>query len=52
MDNPDSEPTEYELMKELHLQLNELRNITIGADDPTLPIVDKAIVDISKLLEN
>lgn len=52
LDNPDSEPTEYELMKELHLQLNELRNITIEADDPTLPIVDKAIVDISKLLEN
>ena len=51
LDNPDSEPTEYELMKELHLQLNELRNITIEADDPTLPIVDKAIVDISKKVE-
>ena len=32
LDNPDSEPTEYELMKELHLQLNELRNITITID--------------------
>ena len=38
------EEEEYELMKELHLQLNELRNITIEADEPSLPIVDKARV--------
>ena len=38
------EEEQYELMKELHLQLNELRNITIEADEPSLPIVDKARV--------
>ena len=38
------EEEEYELMRELHLQLNELRNITIEADEPSLPIVDKGRV--------
>ena len=38
------EEEEYELMRELHLQLNELRNITIEADEPSLPILDKARV--------
>lgn len=35
---------EYELMRELHLQLNELKNITIKDDESSLPIIDKARV--------
>lgn len=48
LDSPESEPIEYDLMKELYMQFNELNNEQMMKDSD-LPIVSKARISISKL---
>ena len=48
LDSPESEPIEYDLMREFYLQLNELSNVEMMKDSD-LPIVGKARISISKL---
>ena len=50
LDRPESEPIEYELMKEMHMQFNELKTITRKDDDESsLPIINKGKVNYAKL---
>ena len=48
-DGPNHEGEEYDLMRELHLQFEELRKITIIAEDEALPLIDKAKVSKTKI---
>ena len=51
LDSPESEPIEYDLMKELYLQLNELRtkDSSENFEEAELPIINKARVNYAKL---
>ena len=48
LDSPESEPIEYDLMREFYLQLNELSNVEMMKDSD-LPIINKARVNYAKL---
>ena len=48
LDRPESEPIEYDLMREFYLQLNELSNVEMMKDSD-LPIINKARVNYAKL---
>ena len=51
LDSPESKPIEYDLMKELYLQLNELRtkDSSENFEEAELPIINKARVNYAKL---
>ena len=50
LDRPEGEPIEYDLMKEMHMQFNELKTITRKDDDESsLPIINKGKVNYAKL---
>ena len=51
LDRPESEPIEYDLMKYLYLQLNELRtkDSSENFEEAELPIINKARVNYAKL---
>ena len=51
LDSPESEPIEYDLMRELYLQLNELstKDSSENFEGSELPIINKARVNYAKL---
>ena len=51
LDSPESEPIEYDLMRELYLQLNELstKDSSENFEGAELPIINKARVNYAKL---
>ena len=51
LDSPESEPIEYDLMRELYLQLNELgtKDSSENFEEAELPIINKARVNYAKL---
>ena len=48
LDSPESEPIEYDLMKELYMQFNELSNVEMMKDSDS-PIISRDRTNIAKL---